>query len=691
MSTGGGGGNTTTTQKADPWGPQQPYLGQIFNIGQTLWNQNQANNPVQVSPLYNSYINAALGQATSPLPQEGSLQQALYQGLNTNSMLFPFLQSISNVGMTPNAMLGQAQAQSQQAAWDQGHSGQLADVYDQAMGSAQEQISGRLPILHRMQLATGNQWASPYASALGALGQQAAYNPYAQALGQASGAGNPYIPGVGSAAGEQMNNPFIGSILAAGGQGNQYIPQSAAASMLAMDNPALSQLQQTAAGDFLTPDTNPYLKQAVDAAQRQAMANIASQFNQGGRYGSGMMGGIQARELGDIAATAYSNQYERERANQLAAQQAIGSQYLQGVGQLQQGLGQAAGLQQQQQGLGLGAAESAAGLRQQGLAGLLSGLTNQAQLQQGQQGLGLQGLGQAGQLYATGQGQNIGAMDAAANLAGLQQQLQLQGLGQEGSQYADMINQLMATRQQAADISQNQVQNELASTALAGQLSGQDLQRWLDAQVQAGQGAAAFNQQQLAALGLAPQVQGMYDNQLAQLANAAQIQQQIMQLPEQQQWERLANYLASVQGNYGGTGSTSTPYYTNQAGGALGGALGGGTLGMALGGPVGAGLGGLLGGMSGWFSSRAKKTPHGEADAELIAERAEDMPVEFWTYRSGDPRMHIGPYAEDFQDRFGVGDGQSIAYSDAIGVLFVLVKMLLRRVRHIERNPIYAH
>lgn len=34
---GGGGGSTTTVQKADPWEGQQPYLKDIFNQAQKLY------------------------------------------------------------------------------------------------------------------------------------------------------------------------------------------------------------------------------------------------------------------------------------------------------------------------------------------------------------------------------------------------------------------------------------------------------------------------------------------------------------------------------------------------------------------------------------------------------------------------------------------------------------------------------
>ena len=90
----------------------------------------------------------------------------------------------------------------------------------------------------------------------------------------------------------------------------------------------------TMAGDYLSPDSNPYLKSAMDAATRpmkeaftqDVMPGISSAFSSGGRYGSGLQGNMQARAaedyltgLGDVGAKmAYSN-YADERARQVAA------------------------------------------------------------------------------------------------------------------------------------------------------------------------------------------------------------------------------------------------------------------------------------------------------------------------------------------------------------------------------------
>ena len=90
----------------------------------------------------------------------------------------------------------------------------------------------------------------------------------------------------------------------------------------------------TMAGDYLSPDTNPYLKSAMDAATRpmteaftqDVLPGISSAFSGGGRYGSGLQANQQARAaqdyltgLGDVGSKmAYSN-YADERDRQVAA------------------------------------------------------------------------------------------------------------------------------------------------------------------------------------------------------------------------------------------------------------------------------------------------------------------------------------------------------------------------------------
>lgn len=97
---------------------------------------------------------------------------------------------------------------------------------------------------------------------------------------------------------------------------------------------AQKQIEDTMAGNYLDPATNPYLTSAMDAATRpmreaftqDTMPSINAAFSSAGRYGSGLQGNMQARAaedylqaVGDVGSKmAYSN-YADERDRQDSA------------------------------------------------------------------------------------------------------------------------------------------------------------------------------------------------------------------------------------------------------------------------------------------------------------------------------------------------------------------------------------
>lgn len=89
-------------------------------------------------------------------------------------------------------------------------------------------------------------------------------------------------------------------------------------------------------------------------------------------------------------------------------------------------------------------------------------------------------------------------------------------------------------------------------------------------------------------------------------------------------------------------------------------------------------IGGIGGGIA---SSRALKRRHGEAQGKQWLANLREIPIDLWSYLA-EPNgaIHAGPYAEDFQKAFDLGDGESISFIDAIGVLFAMVKELERRI-----------
>lgn len=67
---------------------------------------------------------------------------------------------------------------------------------------------------------------------------------------------------------------------------------------------------------------------------------------------------------------------------------------------------------------------------------------------------------------------------------------------------------------------------------------------------------------------------------------------------------------------------------------------------------------------------------------EHILPRIDKMKIESWRYKDGlgDPATHIGPYADEWKDLTGTGDGVSIPFVDAFGVTLAGVQELNRKV-----------
>lgn len=111
-------------------------------------------------------------------------------------------------------------------------------------------------------------------------------------------------------------------------------------------NAANQNITDTLNGNYLSPDSNPYLKANVDQALNDVTGRVNSQFNNNNFGGSAHQETL-TRNLGDTASQLYGQNYANERGNQLnAAGQAIGlsnadyndSAALQAIGAQRQGL-----------------------------------------------------------------------------------------------------------------------------------------------------------------------------------------------------------------------------------------------------------------------------------------------------------------------------------------------------------------
>jgi len=86
-------------------------------------------------------------------------------------------------------------------------------------------------------------------------------------------------------------------------------------------------------------------------------------------------------------------------------------------------------------------------------------------------------------------------------------------------------------------------------------------------------------------------------------------------------------------------------------------------------------------------SSRQLKTSERAIDVSSVLAGVAALPVDAWRYKPEtglERQVHIGPYAEDFQAAFGVGDGVTISTIDAIGVCLAAIRALSEKVETLE-------
>jgi len=87
-------------------------------------------------------------------------------------------------------------------------------------------------------------------------------------------------------------------------------------------------------------------------------------------------------------------------------------------------------------------------------------------------------------------------------------------------------------------------------------------------------------------------------------------------------------------------------------------------------------------------SDRNAKEGIESVDGEEMLARLSSLPISEWSYRdeAGGVR-HVGPMAQDFRARFGLGsDDRTIHPVDAMGVTMAALQALTRRVEDLERD-----
>lgn len=102
------------------------------------------------------------------------------------------------------------------------------------------------------------------------------------------------------------------------------------------------------------------------------------------------------------------------------------------------------------------------------------------------------------------------------------------------------------------------------------------------------------------------------------------------------------------------------------------------------------GLGSAVGGMAslgGALYSSSRMLKEDKRPVEDVLEKVKTLTVERWRYKKGvaDNGEHIGPYAEDWAERFG-GTGINISAIDEMGVLLKSVQELAAQVDELKKQ-----
>lgn len=101
-----------------------------------------------------------------------------------------------------------------------------------------------------------------------------------------------------------------------------------------------------------------------------------------------------------------------------------------------------------------------------------------------------------------------------------------------------------------------------------------------------------------------------------------------------------------------------------------------------------AGIGQALGMVAGAAWGSSEKIKHDKRPAMGVLDAVKEMRVDRWKYNDGegDGKEHVGPYAEEFAAKTGLGNGREISVIDAVGVTMGAVKELAAKVDKIDKR-----
>lgn len=161
-------------------------------------------------------------------------------------------------------------------------------------------------------------------------------------MGKSSGGGAGATSTTSTSAPWSESQPYLKDLMSQAqnwynsGQGSQQFPGSTSVplsqdTMTALDmirqkaslgsplmGAANQNAQDTIEGKYLSPDSNPYLKDTFNQASNAVNSAVNGQFSAAGRYGSGAQTGVLADKNNQLATDIYGGNYQAERARQAA-------------------------------------------------------------------------------------------------------------------------------------------------------------------------------------------------------------------------------------------------------------------------------------------------------------------------------------------------------------------------------------
>lgn len=179
--------------------------------------------------------------------------------------------------------------------------------------------------------------------------------------GATGGMDNPYSNRISGAANAQ-GNPYASGILATGGTANPYRAGFNEFAMGGPSDPVYGRVLAGARGDYLSPESNPYLKatfgqaakEVTDAYSRGTAAQTDAAAAQAGAFGSSGYGEQTAlnqfglgQNLNNLATDIYGGAYSDERGRQLQSQQMASQIHQARQGERLQAMGMGADLASQ--------------------------------------------------------------------------------------------------------------------------------------------------------------------------------------------------------------------------------------------------------------------------------------------------------------------------------------------------------